>query len=119
MYKSNVVLDEYTNWRNDWSNALFDEAVKKAYSEKREKIYALIEKLYGKRPDQSTPYFMGMEKPGYDDICLFTMIYDDWQMCGEMNLDAYPTLKALYEKVKEVPRIADWIIEAQAAAKQA
>jgi len=119
IYRSNVMLDEYTNWRNDWSDSLFDEEKKKVYSEKREKIYALIEKLYDRRLDKSKPYFMGMEKPGYDDLCIFTMVQDDQQLCGEMNLDAYPTIKTVCEKVKAIPRIAAWYTEKAAAAAAA
>jgi len=119
IYRSNVMLDEYTNWRNDWSDSLFDEEKKKAYTEKRETIYALIEKLYERRLDKSGPYFMGLEKPGYDDLCVFTMVQDDFNMCGEMNLDAYPTVKAMCEKVKAIPRIAAWYTEKQAAAAAA
>ena len=109
LYRSNVVLDEYADWRRDWADCLFDEEKQKEYREKREKLYGLMEKLYGYRANKETPFFMGMEKPGYDDLCVYSVIYDDLTQFGELDMEAMPTLKALYEKIKAIPRIEEWI----------
>ena len=103
------MIDEYINWRSIWADAVFDEEKKQKYSEKRNDLYSLMEKLYENRVDKSTPYFMGFEKPGFDDIALYTMMHDDQMMHGTLDMAAYPTLEELMKKVGEIPRIAEWI----------
>ena len=110
-YRSDVIIDEYINWRSQWGTVLHDAEKKKEYEEKREKIYALIEKLYENRVDKSTPHFMGFEKPGFDDVAVYSMMYDDQIMHGKLDMAAYPTLEELMKKVGEIPRIAEWAKE--------
>ena len=110
-YRSDVILDEYINWRSHWGAVLHDAEKKQEYLEKREKLYALMEKLYENRVDKSTPYFMGFEKPGFDDIALYSMMYDDQIVHGKLDMTAYPTLEELLKKVGEIPRIAEWTQE--------
>ena len=110
-YRSDVILDEYTNWRGDWAKSNFDEGKKQEYLEKREKLYALMEKLYENRSDQSTPYFMGLETPGVDDVAIYTLLYDDQTIYGKLDMTSYPTLEELLKKVGEIPRIAEWTQE--------
>ena len=110
-YRSDVILDEYTNWRGYWAKSHFDEGKKQEYLEKREKLYALMEKLYENRVDKSTPYFMGFAKPGFDDVAIHSMMYDDQTIYGKLDMADYPTLEKLLKKVSEVPRVAEWMKE--------
>lgn len=52
---------------------------------------------------------MGLSVPGFDDLAVFSLLYDDKVVFGEVNMDKYPTLKQIYETVEVVPRIAEWI----------
>ncbi|KAL6074837.1 hypothetical protein QOT17_003911 [Balamuthia mandrillaris] len=119
-YETDRIADLYTSWRNEFvKGALGSEEAKTEYTEKtRQHFYTVMETFLSR---SSTPFFAdgklaeeGGMAPTFADVAVFTLMWDDQLMIGpSLPEGSYPKLTALFNTMKELPAIAQWIKSAE------
>eukprot|EP00475_Leptophrys_vorax_P046456 TRINITY_DN998_c0_g1_i1.p1 TRINITY_DN998_c0_g1~~TRINITY_DN998_c0_g1_i1.p1 ORF type:complete len:251 (-),score=56.09 TRINITY_DN998_c0_g1_i1:36-689(-) len=109
-YYADAVADQYQGYRNAWVGSIGANAeAKAAYQEKQQYFLGLLEVLYGRKANKSSPYLGGGEVPSFTDVAIYSQLRDDGIVNGDVFAgNKFPVLKDVHDSVGSIDAIKAW-----------